>query len=509
MLFILLALITGQSPAAELPVTPDAVTRLAFLDCHDATAPEERRFVRYLSLHATPPDARPALRKAIAYAANATSFRSAFGKPRAIGDLLVKINLKDYLWDYGSRKKRLAELERRGADFGLKDAAARLRVLDPWEELGRLDPYFVANYRDSAGGLVVGWVDREVTNAFRQETYSNKPVLRADWAIGAILHEKSFGGIYSDLLMHPPKEADGYKSLLIDYVAASRDNQLRQGGAVLLSSVAVNNRELRLIYNPYPLGGGYYWETDDFLVDARGDKSVVERFAGGTVHDGREVVYSLPNRLQGYRLFDGAGGAVDVVPEAIAQVKEPLLPPRETRVVGGYKCIECHLSGIRDFSDVVRKTILNGEFKIKADSYYPHDAEDLIGALEDYYSSTLGGTIRAQQESYLAALRQACDMTGPEAATNVVSAVEVYRLDLVTPEAAAREMGLTPERSRLALMTASLDYTLYGVKYKGNPQLAVLGSGQAIRRAAWEQSFGDAMRGAMVVREALKSRPAK
>lgn len=261
--------------------TPDAVTRLAFLDVHDATPAEDRRYTRYLSVHAAPSGDRPVLRKVVTYAANATSFRSGFGTPKPVGDLLLKLDLRDYGWDYPARSKRLRELERRGADFRFKDVEARRLFLDPWEALGRLDPYFEANHYDAAGHLVIGWIDPAVTNAIRQETYSRKPVLRADWVIGKLLTEKSFGGIYADLLMHPPREADGYKALLIDIEAANRDNQLRQGGAVLASTVALNNRELRLTYNPYPLGGGYYWETDDFNSDERGDKSVLERFAGG------------------------------------------------------------------------------------------------------------------------------------------------------------------------------------------------------------------------------------
>lgn len=500
-LFLALFALIGQA------ATPDAVTRLALLDVHDETPAEDRRFTRYLSVHASVPGDRPALRKVVSYATNATSFRSAFGTPRPVGDVLIKLDLREYGWDYPARRKRLAELERRGANFGFQGAEARRLFLDPWEALGRLDPYFEANHYDASGHLVIGWVDTAVTNAIRQETYSNKPVLRADWVIGKLLLEKSFGGIYSDLLMHPPGEADGYKALLIDIEAANRDNQLRQGGAVLSSTVALNNRELRLIYNPYPIGAGYYWETDDFNRDARGDKSVLERFAGGTVHDGRETIYSLPNRLQAYRLFDGAGNAVDVVPESIAQVKEPLLPPRETRVVNSYKCIECHLSGIRDFTDVVRKTFLSPEVQLKVKAYDPHGAGDLAEALEDYYASTLGGTIRAQQEAYTVALKRACGMDGNETATNVVSAVEVYRHDLVTPEMAAREMGHDPGRAQLAWMGASLPYTAYGVRYEGNPQLAVLASGQGIKRAAWEQSFADAMRVAIELTKRLGPHP--
>jgi hypothetical protein len=53
----------------------------------------------------------------------------------------------------------------------------------------------------------------------------------------------------------------------------------------------------------------------------------------------------------------------------------------------------------------------------------------------------------------------------------------------------------------LAWMGASFPYTTYGVRYEGNPQLAVLASGQGIKRAAWERSVADAMR---MVRELAK-----
>lgn len=498
MIGILLALI-----GLEAPISPDGITRQAFLNVHDETEPEDRRYTRYLSLHAAPADQRATLRKTIAYAVNVTSFRSTLGTPRPVGDALLKLDLRDYGWDYPSRTQRLAELERRGVRFDLRDAEARRLFLDPWEALGRLDPFFEANHYDAQGHLVLGWIDRDVTNAFRQETYSRKPVLRADWIVGKLLLEKSFGGLYSDVMMFPPREADGYKSLLIDVAAANRDNQLRQGGAVLASTVALNNRELRLLYNPYPLGSGYYWETDDFNSDERGDKSVLERFRGETKHDGRETIFSLPNGLQAYRVFDGAGNAVDAVPESIAQIKDPLLPSRETRVVNSYKCLECHLSGIRDFADVVRKAFLNPAARLKVRSHDPHEADALAEALEDYYSSSLGTTIRRQQDAYRAALQQACGMNGNETAAAVISAVEVYRYDLVPPEAAAREMGADLDPARLAWLVASGPYTLHGITYPGDPQLAVLATGQPIRRAAWEQSFGDAMRGRDVIRANL------
>lgn len=504
MIAILAALCLAAAPDGGR-ATPDALWSIAYLDLHDRTPAADRPYTRYLSVAGMDPQA---YRSIVTFAANSTSWRSEFARPAIVGGgLLLKLDLRWFGWDYPYRAYRLRELERRGVVFAFQDANERRLFLDPWERLAELDPFFVVGYYDAHGQYVRGWLDPATVNASRKLSRSCKFLLRADWIVGRLLQERQFGGIYSDLLMFPPKEADFYKSLLIDIKAINRDGTLRQGGAVLESVVALHNRGLELIPSPYPAYNGFLWQTYDFNVDARGDKSVLEALAGTLNHDGRESIGSLPNRLLFYRLFDGEGNPADVVPEDIAQIKIPQTPVRETRVINAYACLKCHESGIYPFEDVVRKAFTSQSTLLKAGYGKANRPADIAAAIEDYYNSSLGRTIAAQNEVYTARVRECVGIDGPTISKMTVDAIEIYTHELVTPDAAAREMGYPLDLARLYWLAAS-DPALaaetarqlgilklhYCVPDHGNPQLAVLASGQPIRRAAWEQSFADAMR---------------
>lgn len=508
MISILAAILLAAAPDGGPDLAPpDALWSVAFLDLHDRTAPGDRPYTRYLSVANKPANARPDYLKVITFAGNLTSWRSELARPYLVGGgLLIKLDLRWFGWDYPFRAYRLRELERRGVVFKFKDANERRLFLDPWEKLALLDPFFEVGCYDARGVYIRGWLDPARVNAARHESRSLKFTLRADWVVGRLLQDKKFGGIYSDLLMFPPKEADQYKSLLIDINSVNRDNALRQGGAVLESIVALHNRELQLIPSPYPAYNGFLWQTFDVNIDARGNKSVLESFRGTMVHDGRETIGSLPNRLLWFRLFDGDGNSADVVPEDIAQIKIHQDPIRETRVINGYACLKCHENGIYPFVDVVRRTFLSDAARIKVAG---HHGKDEAAAIEDYYASTLGKTIAAQNAVFTARVVECVGVDGATICKLTVDAIESYTHDLVTLDAAAADIGYPVDLARLYFLAAS-DPALaaatakalrvpggtlhYCVPDHGNPQLAVLASGQAIRRAAWEQSVGDALR---------------
>jgi hypothetical protein len=67
-------------------------------------------------------------------------------------------------------------------------------------------------------------------------------------------------------------------------------------------------------------------------------------------HDGGEIIYSLPNGLQGYMLVDGRGRRIDKGPTEI--VSDPRRPDRA--VVNGLSCMACHACGIIAKEDQVR-----------------------------------------------------------------------------------------------------------------------------------------------------------
>ncbi len=487
--FLLTALLAD--PAAG-PPNPDAVWKIAFLDLEGHTSPVDRPYTRYLSLHGWPADKREKLTAAVAYTANAISWRSELHAPRPIaGGLLLKLDERWYAWDRAARARRIAELKRRGVTDADRQFTPAL-----WETLAAADAYFQVG-QEYQGARYRGWIDPPVEKAARLLSCSTKFVLRADWFVTRVLLEKEFGGYYSDALLLPEKEADFYKAFLIQIDAIDRDNQLRHGGSVLKSDVANNNRELQVFPSPYgTLGISTAWRTFDVSSDRRRGKSVLEAHQGTLDYDARESFGTLANGLFWWQLYNRAGARQASAPDNVAQVRRPILPLRETRVVNSYKCLECHLpdNGVIGFEDVVRKSFLNpaAPLTVKDKNYDRAVAE--AEALEDYYSSTLGQTIKAHQDAFRARLQAACGLEGRDAAIAVVGTVEDYLHDLVTPDQAAREMGVDLVLARLLWLKASLPDVEGGIHYAGNPQLAVLAAGTGLRRGAWEdQTFRDAM----------------
>lgn len=467
--------------------SPDAVFKLAALDLAERVPATKRRVTRYLSLHAIPVEDRPKFLQSLTFAINSVSFRTQIVQPVVLGDdrLLVRLDLESLAWDRDSRIARRARLEQSGVKFTFADTTAENRFLDPWEEFVAADPFFKVTHEEK-GHVVRGWLDPVVEEATRKLSYSSSFILRADWLLPRLLLEKDQGGFYSQTLMFPPNEGDLYKLFGIDIKLIDRENQLRQGGAVLESVVALHNRELQLIPSLYGYDERFIWRTFDVKNDDVGEKNVLETFGGGLKHDGREIIGTLPNGLHWYYLADAAGKQVSVVPQAIAldMRRDPFGSIRDRNVVNAYKCIACHgpVAGTQPFDDVISKAIVDPKIALAVISKDKYKVSDKTQALEEYYLSGLAKRISRQQSSYADRVIACNDLDAEGNAERLVSYVDRYTWDLVKPEQAMREMGLPA------------DQCLDAWRLSGSSQLVVLSSGQPLRRAAWEKVFGDAMK---------------
>jgi len=466
--------------------TPDDVYKQAALDLAEKVSPGKRRVTRYLSLHAVPENQRAEFTRILTFALNSTSFRGQFAKPLPIaGTPLLRIDLEALGWDRDSRIARRSRLEQSGVKFAFKDVAAENKFLDPWEEFAAADVYFKVT-QVTAGIPSRGWIDPVVEEVTRKLSNSSNLLLRADWLLPKLLTEKEQGGYYSALLMFPPNETDLYKLFGVDIAFVDRENQLKQGGAVLESVVALHNRELQQIPSLFGYDERFIWRTFDFAVDDVGDKSVLESFAGTVKHDGREIIGSLPNGLHWYYLADAVGKQVAVVPQAIAldMRTDNFGAIKDRNVINAYKCISCHgpVSGTYPFDDVVGKAIVTPEIALAVIAKDKKKVADRQQAIEEYYLSDLGKKISRQQESYGARVK-ACNGVEPGPnSEQLISWIDRYVWGLVSLEQAAREMGRDVPAA-VGILRAS-----------GNPQLIVLSAGQPIRRAAFEKAWVDAMR---------------
>lgn len=112
----------------------------------------------------------------------------------------------------------------------------------------------------------------------------------------------------------------------------------------------------------HPLSGrGYYWKSYDFL--GSNSRAILTEFPLGPqrepndefsfLHDGGEIIFSLPNGLQGYLLSTARGDRLDAGPIEI--VGDALKTSGNQLIVNGLSCVACHRKGmVEPPDDVVR-----------------------------------------------------------------------------------------------------------------------------------------------------------
>jgi serine/threonine-protein kinase len=124
-----------------------------------------------------------------------------------------------------------------------------------------------------------------------------------------------------------------------------------------------------------------YWKSYDFLASNRlsilnelplGPRNDANEFnAVAFQHDGGEIIFHLPNGLQGYLLADAAGRRLDAGPIEI--VGDSLKTSGNQLIVNGLSCIVCHRLGmIEPPDDEVRKfAAVFGDAQERVEQLYP------------------------------------------------------------------------------------------------------------------------------------------
>jgi hypothetical protein len=498
--------------------SPAGAMFLALQDQQTSVPAADRPYIRYLSLYAIPVADRPAFLQALAFWLNSLSDRRPIVPVPVVADpetgepALVRLNLFDFEWDVGSRKKRIAQLRALGVKFAKGDVSC-----DPWDVLAGRDPYFEANrivtkYRTVTATrpqwngyqwvnvtttqkvpyaeLVRGWIDPDVFDQVNKYACTRKAVLRADWFLVQTSLDRPLGA-YSDFLLLPTKEADLYKTLLIDE-KNQRLQALTVGGAVKagVSFVANNPREIELLRGAL----GDFWRTYDFDDRNVADKEKAavrnprRTFRGTVRHDGREVIWELPNGLHAYGLFNGAGVQVGEVPPTIAQDRRPVAEvgrSPEAVVRNAWKCVSCHgpSSGLIPFKDVITTQILAPNSGLLAYSKDKVAAEREKRKLENYYQENYRPRMDVGRESYGQAVAKVNGLASAANSANYVKWFELYQYSTVDRAQAAREFGVP---------AADLDGFL---RRSADPDLLFLVDDEPITRAQLELAFRAGMEG--------------
>ena len=180
----------------------------------------------------------------------------------------------------------------------------------------------------------------KLTN-LRSEMDCQVPFVHVDW----FLATASLPPLYHDILGLPETDRELEERLEVN-VAENLQNApgIRVWRAGFNESgVSNHNRVVERHTSRY----GAYWKSYDFA----GSSGVQDVLTHPLTfkHDGGEVVFNLPNGLQGYYISDASGKRIDAAPIKIVRTlaDDPV-------VRNGLSCIGCHTKGMQTFEDEVR-----------------------------------------------------------------------------------------------------------------------------------------------------------
>jgi mono/diheme cytochrome c family protein len=197
-------------------------------------------------------------------------------------------------------------------------------------------------------------------HALAKATQTQLPIMRVDWFMSNGARPK----VYNRLMKLPTNIIELEKRFGVNVEQnIERRRIVRAGFADGSSGVSDHNRMLERHDMPF---GGYYWKSYDFAGDV--GRQVLKRFPAGPdgvrlkaglepfEHDGGEMIFSLPNGMQGYYLSTNKGDQLDIGPTAIVSFrKRPI--GKGVEIINARSCFDCHFDGILSKRDQLREHI--------------------------------------------------------------------------------------------------------------------------------------------------------
>jgi formylglycine-generating enzyme required for sulfatase activity len=207
-----------------------------------------------------------------------------------------------------------------------------------------------------------------VEAAVLEWTGTSLPAVRADWFATAATRWP----LYGSLLGLPGRDGTpGADAALERMLRVEVAGNIRRGERMVRCGVGESasgfSPHHRVLERHALADGAYYWKSYDFAeLGGRGDialypfgPSTIEGLPEGEralafEHAGSEILFSLPNGLQGYMVVTPEGISRESVPSEIVLKEGDEGAPNGPLRVGG-SCIACHASGIRVQADQMRE----------------------------------------------------------------------------------------------------------------------------------------------------------
>lgn len=308
------AWVEAGSPAIPVQTNREFITNEQIVNAIHADVLKQtdrkRRFMRYFTLThlhnaGVSEDELQTYRNAFTKLINSLSWNTDLLTPRPIDEsrTIMAIDIRDLHWN-----------------------------VDMWKSIEQANPYFLQ--LTSAPAI-----------SCAEDTQTEMPYVRIDWLVFAA----SKPPLYHVLLNLPESDFE-LEDLLRVNVKANIEQEKAIRAAFNRSGVSQNNRLIEWHKSPY----GSYWKSYDFGGSA-GRQNLFQHPMGpgkddqSFKHDGGEIIFSLPNGLQGYLLVDASGKRIDQGPVSI--VSDPKRPDKT--VTNGVSCMSCHYTGIIPKKDEV------------------------------------------------------------------------------------------------------------------------------------------------------------
>ena len=325
-------------------------------------------------------------------------------------------------------------------------------IRDAWTQIENVYPYAIVFDEQTQTGLHTKLATlQEMMNA-------EVPFVHVDW----FLATASLPPLYHNILQLPETEPELERELGVD----AERNLLRDPGRRVWragtndSGVSNHNRVVERHTSRY----GAYWKSHDFAGSAATQNIFTNPLA--FERDGGEVIFNLPNGLQGYYIADKSGNRIDVAPTEI--VSNPAAS--DPAVHNGLSCIGCHTEGMKTVTDQVR-TVIEQTVNPPFDKDY---------ALLLYVTQARMDALLAEDTArYRAALEKTGGVFG--GIEPVHRFYEAFQDALEAPDASAA-VGL------------QTDAFLTQISQKSSLQnlgLTALTSGGNVKRDAWTQNFSE------------------
>ena len=212
-------------------------------------------------------------------------------------------------------------------------------VNDGWGQIEAVYPYHISFDAPTQTAL------KAQLSQLQTETNSSTPSVHVDWFVAIASNPP----LYHDLLSLPLTAGQLETRLGVDV-----DRNLSNAPGVRVWRAGFNNSGVsnnnRMVERHKSIHGAY-WKSYDFAGNV-GTQNIFNHPLDFT-HDGGEVIFNLPNGLQGYYLVNASGSRLDAAPIDI--VSNPAASDPTVR--NGISCLGCHTEGMKTFEDQVRAVI--------------------------------------------------------------------------------------------------------------------------------------------------------